>query len=128
MSAVKARGSMRLKPKRTLHVLATEPTGLPDSLPGLRQRKRPQAIEDSGRYKPAKVESLAMYRPDIKKYKASLIFSGEAGTVIGELMTKLEVDSANEVVLRAIALLVSAQGKEILLRDVETGAFETVEA
>jgi hypothetical protein len=118
---------MRLRAKNTVSVLTTEQTDRPRSAPVLRQRKGLQAVRDLGTSKPENVESLAKYRSSAKKYQASLIFSDEAGTVMGELMTRLEVDSPNEVVLRAIALLVSARGKEILLRDLKTGAFEAVE-
>jgi hypothetical protein len=118
---------MRLKPKNTLVVLATKQTERPDPAPVLPQRNRLKAVADFGRSKPENVESLAKYRPGTKKYQASLIFSGEASTAMRELMARLEVDSPNEVVLRSIALLVSAQGKEILLRDLRTGALESVE-
>jgi hypothetical protein len=118
---------MRLRWKNILPVRATEPTDRLDPAPILRQCKGLQAVGDFGRSKLENVETLAKYRPGTKKYQASLTFLGEAGTVIGELMTGLEVDSPNEVVLRAIGLLVSAQGKEILLRDLKTGALEAVE-
>ena len=42
------------------------------------------------------------------------------------LMTDLGVNSPNEVVKLTIALLVSARGKEILLRDLMTGTVEVV--
>jgi len=44
-----------------------------------------------------------------------------------ELMTDLRVNSPNEVAKRAIALLLSAREKDILLRDRKTGALEAVE-
>lgn len=122
-----SQGRMRLKPKSTVSVSPPEPTVRPGPALVLRQRKELQAVGDLGRSKPENVESLAKYRARTQKYRASLTFSDEAGTVIGELMYRLEVDSPNEVVLRAIALLVSAQGKEILLRDLKTGALEAVE-
>jgi hypothetical protein len=56
-----------------------------------------------------------------KQYEVSLTFSGEAAEAMMELMTDLEVDSANEVAKRAIALLLEAQGKDIMLRDRQTG-------
>src|SRR5215471_14351735 len=118
---------MRHKPKNTIPVLATEPTDRPDPTPVLRQHKGLNTVGDLGQSKPENVESLTKYGPSTKKYQASLTFSGEAGRVMGELMTRLEVDSPNEVVLRAIALLISAQGKEILLKDLKTGALDAVE-
>lgn len=76
---------------------------------------------------PENVESLAKYRPSGRKYQVSLTLSGEAGTSMSQLMTQLNAENPNEVVLRAIALLVSAQGKEILLRDRKTGTTEAIE-
>jgi len=73
------------------------------------------------------VESLEKYRPGSRKYQVSLTLSGEAGASMSQLMTQLGAESPNEVVLRAIALLASAQGKEILLRDRKTGMTEAVE-
>jgi hypothetical protein len=118
---------MRLKPKNTVPVFTTESAHRPGPAPVLRQRRGLRAVGDLGRSELENIESLAKYRPGTKKYQASLTFSGEASAVMAELMTSLEVDSPNEVLLRAIALLVSAQGKEILLRDLRTGALEAVE-
>jgi hypothetical protein len=73
------------------------------------------------------VESLAKYRPTGRRFQVSLTLSGEAGNSMSQLMTELKAESANEVVLRAIALLVSAQGKEILLKDRRTGDIEAIE-
>jgi len=73
------------------------------------------------------VPSLADYIPSSKAYEISLRFVGEAGATIRSLMVTLNVDSPNEVAKRAIALLASAQGKEVLLRDPKTGATEAVE-
>jgi hypothetical protein len=118
---------VRLKLKNSVPVLATEPTDCPDSASVLRQSKGLRAVGGFGRSESENVKSLAKYRSGSKKYQASLTFSGEASTVMGELMTRLDVDNPNDVVLRGIAILVSAQGKEILLRDLETGAVEAVE-
>ena len=76
---------------------------------------------------PEEVESLLNYLPGSKRYQVFLTFSGEAGATMGSLMVTLNASSPNEVAKRAIALLVSAQGKEILLRDPKTGTTETVE-
>ena len=73
------------------------------------------------------VESLESYRPTGRKYQVALTLSGGAGAAMSKLMTDLNADTPNEVVLRAIALLASAQGKEILLRDPKTGATEAIE-
>lgn len=73
------------------------------------------------------VTNLDKYKPSGKTYEVSLKFSGEAGASMRDLMEKLEVDNPNEVALRAIALLLSAQGKDILLRDPKTGRSEAVE-
>lgn len=76
--------------------------------------------------KPEVVEDLDDYRPDAKRYEVSLEFSGNAAKAIDELMSYLGVANANEVAKRAIALLLSAQGKEILLKD-RSGKIEAVE-
>ena len=65
-------------------------------------------------------------RPGTKKYDVSLTFSGDAAKDMNELIANLGADNANEVAKRAIALLLSAQGKEILLRD-RNGKVEAVE-
>ena len=62
--------------------------------------------------------------PGGKPFQVSLTFSGDANTAMRKLMTNLGVDSPNEVAKRAIALLLSAQGKEVLLRDPKTGVTE----
>lgn len=75
------------------------------------------------------VDSLDQYKPTSTKlgvYEVSLTFSGNAGRNIKDLMDWLDVKTPNEVVLRAIALLLSAKGKEILLRD-NAGTVESVE-
>jgi len=75
------------------------------------------------------VDSLDQYKPASKKigeYEVSLTFSGSAGRSISDLMEWLDVKTPNEVVLRAIALLLSAKGKEILLKD-NAGTVESVE-
>ena len=43
------------------------------------------------------------------------------------LMVHLKVDNPNEVIKPALSLLVSALGKEILLRDPKTGIIDLVE-
>ena len=66
------------------------------------------------------VESLDKYRPGSKKlgeYEVSLTFSGSAGKNIMTLWTGSTLQTPNEVVLRAFGLLLSAKGKEILLKD-----------
>lgn len=75
---------------------------------------------------PEDVPNLDRYRPGTKKYQVSLAFSGDAAKDMDVLMINLKAASANEVAKRAIALLLSAQGKEILLRD-RSGKVETVE-
>jgi hypothetical protein len=118
---------MRLKQKNTVPVLAIELTDRPDPAQAFQQRKSLWGIDDFRQSKPENVVSLVKYKPATKKYRVSITFSGEAGAIIADLMIGLEVDSPNDVVLRAIALLVSAQGKEILLRDLKTGALDAVE-
>jgi hypothetical protein len=85
-----------------------------------------RAVGGSGQPEPENVENLADYKPSSKTYRVSLAFSGEAGAAISSLMTKLNVDDPNEVVKPAIALLLSAQGRDILLRDPETGAVKMI--
>jgi hypothetical protein len=117
---------VRRSPKNRVSVLAAEvPSSLDPAVP--QQRKALKAIRGFGQHEPENVESLANYKPVSKTYWVSLAFSGEAGSAMSELMTKLKVDNPNEVVKPALALLLSAQGKEILLRDPETGAVEMVE-
>lgn len=93
-----------------------------------RHRKAFHAAGASGQPQPENVESLADHRPSEVKYEVSLTFSGQAGAVMSELMTYLDVDTPNEVVKRAIPLLLSAKEKKILLRDPKTGMVEVVEA
>jgi hypothetical protein len=76
---------------------------------------------------PEDVKSLANYEPRSKTYRVSLIFSGEAGSIMRELMAELQVNTPNEVVKPAISLLMSAVGKEILLRDPKTGTVNLIE-
>jgi len=76
---------------------------------------------------PENVESLESYRPGPEKYEVSLTFSGDAGESVRELIAELNAASPNELVVRAIALLCSARGKEILLIDPRTGHSEAVE-
>lgn len=118
---------MGLKRKNTSHIRATQTTDRFRRPTLLRKFKEIQTVESAETSSLGNIESLEKYRLTTKKYQASLTFSGEAGEIMRELMSKLEVDSPNEVVLRAITLLVSAQGKEILLRDAKTGALEAVE-
>jgi hypothetical protein len=73
---------------------------------------------------PENVSELPL--PGTKKYDVSLSFSGDAARGISELMADLGAADANEVAKRAIGLLLSAQGKEILLRD-RNGKVEAVE-
>lgn len=73
------------------------------------------------------IDSLAEYRPGSTTYEVSLTFKGEAGILFGMLMSEFNTDNPNEVVKRGIALLMSAHGKEILLKDPKTGAIEIVE-
>lgn len=129
-SATRAKGGMRRKPKNRTSVLAAaESTDRPscEHVLSLRRRNGLRAVGDVRQPKPENVEDLEEYKPGIKKYQVSLTFSGEAGVVMSELMNKLDVDSPNEVVKFTIALLLSAQGKEILLRDLKSGVVEVVE-
>lgn len=73
------------------------------------------------------VTNLGKYQPSGKTYQVALTFSGEAGASMSQLMRDLKTEDPNEVALRAIALLLSAQGKEILLRNPKSGATEAVE-
>jgi len=89
----------------------------------------PQAAAgDHARSVPENVENLEGYRPGIKIYHVSINFSGEAGAGIRDLMTDLGAESPNEVVKRAVALLLSVRGKEIIVREPRTGMLELVEA
>ena len=62
-----------------------------------------------------------------KTYQVSLTFSGDAAIAMRKLMNDLGVDNPNEVAKRAIALLLSAQGKEVVLNDPKTGTTEVIE-
>lgn len=114
-------------PKTSTPVLAMKSTRRSAPAITRRHRKALHAGRDPGPPERENVESLAMYRPYSRNYEVSLTFSGQAGAVMSELMTHLGVDTPNEVVKRAIPLLLSARGKEILLRDPKTGAIEIVE-
>lgn len=65
-------------------------------------------------------------RSGAKPTEVSLNFSGDAANDMNELMASLGAENANEVAIRAIALLLSAQGKEILLKD-RNGKIEAVQ-
>jgi hypothetical protein len=125
--AARAKGSTRRKVKNRVPVLAAESIGRSDRELVLARRKGLHVVRNFGPPKPENIESLAKYKPDSKKYQVSLTFFGEAGAAMNELMRQLKVDSPNEVVKLTIALLVSARGKEILLKDRETGEVEVVE-
>jgi hypothetical protein len=62
-----------------------------------------------------------------KKYEVYLTFSKDAGEAMSQLMINLGVASANEVAKRAIALLLEASGKEIILRDPKTGQTKAID-
>jgi hypothetical protein len=61
------------------------------------------------------------------KYEVSLTFSKDAGQAMSKLISDLGVASANEVAKRAIALLLEAVGKEIVLRDPKTGQTKAID-
>jgi hypothetical protein len=62
-----------------------------------------------------------------KQYEVYLKFSDDAGEAMSDLITSLGADSANEVAKRAIALLLEAVGKEILLKDPKTGKTRAID-
>lgn len=72
------------------------------------------------------VESLDSFRPGPKTYPVSITFSGEAGVSFARLMADFKTTNPNDVVKRAIGLLLAARGKEIVLRDPETGDSEVI--
>ena len=76
---------------------------------------------------PENVRNLAEYGPANRKLEVSLTFTEDAGTDMSDLMTSLGAANANEVAKRAIALLLAARGKEILLKDRQTGKVQAVE-
>lgn len=126
-SASRADARMRRTQKNKTPILAVILGGR--SVSDVRQRHH-QAFDgarDSGQLEPEVVESLVDYMPRVMTHEVSLTFSGQAWAVMGKLMTSLDVDTANEVVKRAIPLLIWAQEKEILLRDPRTGMVEIVE-
>lgn len=125
-SAVRSRDRAR-KAKRNFSGPATPQVDRGDPAVLMHQRGRLQTANDPEQSVTESVESLAEYRPRSRKYEVSLTFSGDAGTALSELMTELGVSSANEVVKLSIALLVSARGKEILLRDPKTAIVEIAE-
>ena len=75
---------------------------------------------------PEDVDSLTGLTSEMK-YEVSLTFSGAAGDSMGELMVTYNAPTPNDLAKRAIALLLSAQGKDILLRDQKTGATRAVQ-
>ena len=127
-SARRAEGRLGRTRKNRTPGLVVKPGGRPVSDMTQQHRKTLHAAEASEQPEPENVESLTDYRPSEMKYEVSLTFSGEAGAVMSELMTSLHVDTPNDLAKRAIALLLSAQGKEILLRDPKTGGVRAVEA
>lgn len=125
-SAERSRGRVR-KAKNTFPHSVTPQVDRTDPATLMRQRRGLQSAKDLDRPVTESVESLAKYRPRSRKYEVSLTFSGDAGTALSELMRELGVSNANEVVKLSIALLVSARGKEILLRDPKTAVVEIAE-
>ena len=97
------------------------------SLAHLSEHKIVQSSGDVSEPTPENVERLDNYKPRGRTYKVSLIFAGEASSAISKLMTELKAENPNDVIKHALALLLSAQGKEILLRDPKTGAVTLVE-
>jgi hypothetical protein len=75
---------------------------------------------------PEPVESLDGLTSEMK-YEVYLAFSGAAGNNIGELMATYNAPNPNDLAKRAIALLLSAKGKDILLRDRTTGDTRAVQ-
>lgn len=124
--AVRSRRGGR-SPKSTIPYSATGRTDRADAAVLTHRRRGLGGAIGPDQLVTESVESLAKYRPGSRKYEVSLTFSGEAGNAMSQLMTDLGVNSANEVVKLTIALLVSARGKEILLRDPVTGVMEMVE-
>lgn len=125
--AQRANAGLGRIPKSSTPVLAMKTADRSTPAVTRRHRRALHAGRDPGQPERENIESLAMYRPGSRNYEVSLTFSGQAGAVMSELMTHLGVDTPNEVVKRAIPLLLSARGKEILLRDPKTGAIEIVE-
>lgn len=119
----------RRRPAAGAPIFGTVPlsTRNPDHL-RVRKRRSLQVAGNLTQQVPENVESLEEYRPGIKTYRVAINFSGEAGAGISNLMAELNAGSPNEVVKRAVALLLSARGKEIILREPETGLVELVKA
>jgi hypothetical protein len=126
--AGRAEGRRRNMLKNRTHALAVKPGGRSSPNATWQHGKALRAVGDARPPEAENVESLDQYRPRTRKYEVSLTFSGQAGAAMDELMVSLNVETPNEVVLHAIPLLLSAQGKEILLRDPKTGVVEVVEA
>jgi hypothetical protein len=114
-------------PKIRTHALVVKPGGRISPNATRRHLKALRAVGGARPPEAENVESLDQYRPRTRKYEVSLTFSGQAGAAMDELMVSLNVETPNEVVLHAIPLLLSAQGKEILLKDPKTGVVEVVE-
>jgi hypothetical protein len=116
----------KLKGNGLTLVLGPESPACPDPA-GPRQHKVAKAVQNLVSSCPENIESLANYKPRSKTYSVSLTFSGEACSVMSKLMAELKVDNPNEVIKPALSLLISALGKEILLRDPKTGIVDLVE-
>lgn len=112
-------------PKNGTTVLVLKPHGRSLAVTR-RHRKTLRAIRASGQPTAENVENLAKYRPRTREYEVSLTFSGQAAADMNELMSDLDVDTPSEVIKHAIPLLLSARGKEILLRDPKTGTIEII--
>jgi hypothetical protein len=59
--------------------------------------------------------------PSRSPLRISLEFTGEAAAELADLMSKLKTTDADSLALKALGLLASAKGKEIILRDPLTG-------
>lgn len=60
-----------------------------------------------------------------KKQQIEVVFTGQAYDEISKLVEELQnVNNGKEVVLRGLELLISARGKDIILKDKHSGASE----
>ena len=63
----------------------------------------------------------------VKKEQLEIVFSGEALEEIDRLRNELaDVKNGTDVILKGLAVLVNARGKDMILKDRRTGISETI--
>ena len=78
---------------------------------------------------PNEITSIAgLSSTQVKKQQLEVTFSGQAYEEINKLVKELQnVNDGTEVILRGLGLLISARGKDVILKDKHSGASEVVD-